>query len=529
MLDLHEAMRGLRFAPEALAVLDANRQVRVISRQAERLFGVPAADLVGRTTNHVWAEESRPAFMLALNEAAQRIGHADTATPVIRRLKTTKTVLDMCVSAWHPTDDPMYATSKSPTNILTAPRTIMIHECFYTISLRDVSTPRRNNRPGRKTEAKTHLEPPTLHPVDEGVDVASPLTNGSDPSTPPSPHTSQNVIDEDAHDSFRPQGFPILASLEAPIPPLPSGYGSGSLSPPRRPSTSTSRSSATPPPITLAETLRDGVIDALGIAAIALSIDGTVAVRNQGWIELVGGDEPGVILFDGSAKREPHCNSPSGSSLRSTASGLNATRQWHPSLVLTDLDFSRPMSANSHPLYRAAVLGQVVKELRCGGVRTDEGSYVPENVNTNVEGSVSSGSGASWSPTRTERSEPVSEPTTTIKGLSPVGTFKSLSSDSYFPEESKPALGRTSSDAASTIIGDKFVVIQNEYDELKEDGFEASGVSMDSEDEDDETTGAQPQLDPVARLAAKRADPALAPVMRSKGFCWLATRNTLWG
>ncbi|CAE6443779.1 unnamed protein product [Rhizoctonia solani] len=79
------------------------------------------------------------------------------------------------------------------------------------------------------------------------------------------------------------------------------------------------------------------------------------------------------------------------------------------------------------------------------------------------------------------------------------------------------------------IIGDKFVVIQNEYDELKEDGFEASGVSMDSEDEDDETTGAQPQLDPVARLAAKRADPALAPVMRSKGFCWLATRNTLWG
>ncbi|KAF8704662.1 hypothetical protein RHS03_05817, partial [Rhizoctonia solani] len=106
MLDLHEAMRGLRFAPEALAVLDANRQVRVISRQAERLFGVPAADLVGRTTNHVWAEESRPAFMLALNEAAQRIGHADTAAPVIRRLKTSKrAMLDMCVSAWHLTDD----------------------------------------------------------------------------------------------------------------------------------------------------------------------------------------------------------------------------------------------------------------------------------------------------------------------------------------------------------------------------------------------------------------------------------------
>ncbi|CAE6416468.1 unnamed protein product [Rhizoctonia solani] len=82
------------------------------------------------------------------------------------------------------------------------------------------------------------------------------------------------------------------------------------------------------------------------------------------------------------------------------------------------------------------------------------------------------------------------------------------------------------------IIGDKFVVIQNEYEELKDDECEGSNTSMEeSGDETDETEDgeAQPQLDPAARLAAKRANPALAAVMRSKGFCWLATRNTLWG
>ncbi|KAF8751923.1 Cobalamin synthesis protein cobW C-terminal domain [Rhizoctonia solani] len=72
----------------------------------------------------------------------------------------------------------------------------------------------------------------------------------------------------------------------------------------------------------------------------------------------------------------------------------------------------------------------------------------------------------------------------------------------------------------------------NEYEGLNKDESEGSDVSMEeSEDSGDESEDAeaQPQLDPAARLAAKRADPALAPVMRSKGFCWLATRNTLWG
>ncbi|CAE6442382.1 unnamed protein product [Rhizoctonia solani] len=82
------------------------------------------------------------------------------------------------------------------------------------------------------------------------------------------------------------------------------------------------------------------------------------------------------------------------------------------------------------------------------------------------------------------------------------------------------------------IIGDKFVVIQNEYAELKDNESEESSVSTeDSSDETDQSEDEerQPQLNPAARLMAKRADPALSSVMRSKGFCWLATRNTLWG
>ncbi|KAB5589860.1 Cobalamin synthesis protein [Ceratobasidium theobromae] len=88
------------------------------------------------------------------------------------------------------------------------------------------------------------------------------------------------------------------------------------------------------------------------------------------------------------------------------------------------------------------------------------------------------------------------------------------------------------------IIGDKFVVIQNEYEGLGDgsgdgdDDTESTAGTMheiEMETESDEDGEAQPQLDPVARLAAKRANPALAPVMRSKGFCWLATRNTLFG
>ncbi|KAH7325451.1 hypothetical protein B0J17DRAFT_681417 [Rhizoctonia solani] len=449
MLDLHEAMRGLRFAPEALAVLDANRQVRVISRQAERLFGVPAVDIVGRTTNHLWAEEARPAFMLALNEAAQRIGHADTAAPVIRRLKTIKVTLDICVSAWHPTDDPMYATSKSPATSLPAPRTIMIHECFYTISLRDVGASRRNPLQARKMEAKTHLQPPILYPVDEGVDVSpnlSPLTAVSDQhedtlspalSIPPSGDKSSVIQTDDLHTSLRPQGAPTLSSL-----------CNGSGLPPRRssPCPSFSQSSPSPPPITLAETLRDGVIDALNTAVIALSADGTVAVRNQQWVDLVGGGEAGVALLSDVGTKQGS----SPSNLHSSPDP-NATRQWHPSLVLTDLGFTHPIESTSHPLYRAAILGQVVNEIRCGGVRIGEGSsYTLDTTNGGSNGSEYPG----ISPTQTERSESIasgSEPTATLRGVSPSGALESLPNDSYFLGDDKPSLAHTNSDTSTVL------------------------------------------------------------------------------
>lgn len=37
----------------------------------------------------------------------------------------------------------------------------------------------------------------------------------------------------------------------------------------------------------------------------------------------------------------------------------------------------------------------------------------------------------------------------------------------------------------------------------------------------------QPQLNPQARLAAKMADETFGPLLRSKGFLWLATRPSM--
>ncbi|KAF8597841.1 hypothetical protein BDV93DRAFT_499265 [Ceratobasidium sp. AG-I] len=365
MLDLHEAMRGLRFAPEPLAVLDANRQVRVVSRQAERLFGVPAADIVGRNTDHLWAPEARTGFMLALNEAAQRIGHADTAAPVIRRLKAEKALLDVSVAAWHPTDDPMYATVKSPANALPAPRTIMIHECFYTISLRDVGRkpPRRKDH-----ELGRNLERPT------SAD-SSPIALSVNTPTPP-------TIDKPSPP----------ASFKLPMPLVP---------PPRdAPSPCPSRTSISPPPNSVADILRDGVMDALDIAVFALSADGKIGVRNQQYLDLMGirNEEPGTVIFDSEASQErgvakssnpppkagetvnpyftadPTSTSTSSppsqaplSSAQSTLSSPTST-PWSSSLVLADLKFSGLTERDAHPLYRAAILGEVVHEFKCGGV-----------------------------------------------------------------------------------------------------------------------------------------------------------------
>ncbi|KAJ1300855.1 hypothetical protein OPQ81_002494 [Rhizoctonia solani] len=369
MLDLHEAMRGLRFAPEALAVLDANRQVRVISRQAERLFGVPAAEIVGRTTNHLWSSEARTTFALALNEAAQRIGHADTAAPVIRRLKTEKTLVDMSVAAWHPTDDPMYATAKSPKNTLPAPRTIMIHECFYTISLRDV-TPRRTSRRSRRL--RSCLEIPT----------PSPTEDGGSPSVDYSPALSPQVHSPASPQVSYPTNF--ITSLSIP-------HRSA-------PSPTFSRSSSTPPPTSVADALKDGVMDAIDLGVMVLSADGSVAVRNQKWLDIGGGADTGLFYLPRNSPAASEHGSSSPPRRDFTASILSQIATWHPSIVLTDVEFTAQIEPVDHPLYQAAILGQVVTETRYGAIRLEGEPLYLEPSKREDHSSVEPPHGNSYAP-----------------------------------------------------------------------------------------------------------------------------------
>ncbi|KAB5589859.1 Multi-sensor hybrid histidine kinase [Ceratobasidium theobromae] len=469
MLDLHEAMRGLRFAPEALAVLDSNRQVRVLSRQMERLFGVPAADIVGRSTNHLWAEESRTAFMLALNEAAQRIGRADTAAPVIRRLKTQRALVDMSVAAWHPTDDPMYATPRTPTTAPPAPQPIIIHECFYTISLRDVGSPRRSQRQGHKHhEPRSSIESQASDvPREEAISSAErsprllPRTDASDvPQAAPSqpqPNANGYIPPHTQADTHTSQTNNIPPALLQNI----------SLLAPRRSSSSLAHSSCSPPPLTTVEILRDGVIDSLDAAAIVLSADGMIAVRNQHWADLAGGGEAGVMLL--SERKESSGDISNAPPPPNSDAPLPppAAWKWHPSLVITDLEFTRPIKPDSHPLYRAAMLGHVVNEFRCGGVKIGSGEdtyphnstearIFPPNGRANLYSAPKPGVGdtsVEYSPTHTERPESVTSETSTLKPLSPAETLAPLPSEtqgtsmpvnSYFPEDAKFLYARMS-------------------------------------------------------------------------------------
>lgn len=95
------------------------------------------------------------------------------------------------------------------------------------------------------------------------------------------------------------------------------------------------------------------------------------------------------------------------------------------------------------------------------------------------------------------------------------------------------------------MIKDVFIVIQTEYLEDQDDDQSSTGAVMDvDEDEDEyedvesdeddffedvmkdsvEDEDPQPQLDTKARLANKVANPTFGPLLRSKGFLWLATR-----
>lgn len=87
------------------------------------------------------------------------------------------------------------------------------------------------------------------------------------------------------------------------------------------------------------------------------------------------------------------------------------------------------------------------------------------------------------------------------------------------------------------LIKKNFVVIQEEY---IEDGLEEDETTMEDGTDDSPKVEAddhpmevddekQPQLNPKARLAAKKADPTFGPLLRSKGFIWLATRPLMFG
>lgn len=83
-----------------------------------------------------------------------------------------------------------------------------------------------------------------------------------------------------------------------------------------------------------------------------------------------------------------------------------------------------------------------------------------------------------------------------------------------------------------------FVVIQEEYVDDGEDECKAESdgdAASDDDDEDDaeddqmDIDERQPQLNPAARLAAKKADKTFASLLRSKGFLWLASRPDMVG
>ncbi|KAI1862776.1 uncharacterized protein JN550_009923 [Neoarthrinium moseri] len=82
-------------------------------------------------------------------------------------------------------------------------------------------------------------------------------------------------------------------------------------------------------------------------------------------------------------------------------------------------------------------------------------------------------------------------------------------------------------------IKDVFVVIQEEWvpdegeDEESDDGTEEDDEWEDEMQVDQEKQ--QPQLDAKARLASKLQNKTFGPLLRSKGFLWLATRPRMFG
>ncbi|OTA98338.1 hypothetical protein M426DRAFT_326039 [Hypoxylon sp. CI-4A] len=86
------------------------------------------------------------------------------------------------------------------------------------------------------------------------------------------------------------------------------------------------------------------------------------------------------------------------------------------------------------------------------------------------------------------------------------------------------------------LIKNVFVVIQMEYPDAEEMDVDGEEEYAEEDEEDDSSfeditddEDDQPQLDPKARLASKLKDKTFGPLLRSKGFLWLATRPKVFG
>lgn len=82
------------------------------------------------------------------------------------------------------------------------------------------------------------------------------------------------------------------------------------------------------------------------------------------------------------------------------------------------------------------------------------------------------------------------------------------------------------------MLGDKFVVIQDSYEEdeaMDEEQNEGSDNDDDEEEEEEELTPEQQKAQHAIKLQVKEKDPLFRGLLRSKGTFWLATRNSCMG
>ncbi|KAE8385263.1 CobW domain protein [Aspergillus alliaceus] len=83
-----------------------------------------------------------------------------------------------------------------------------------------------------------------------------------------------------------------------------------------------------------------------------------------------------------------------------------------------------------------------------------------------------------------------------------------------------------------SLIHDKFILLQNSEAEAEDEDEQecaSEGEENGDEEEEDEEMEDFPQPDPEVILSNKRSHPVLRPILRSKGFFWLATRPYQFG